>query len=539
MAWNEALLDGVAETFRDGVVAFSSQPNLVYSWMLYLPSDAIVDPFWAQLGPKIFALLAAEPILKTRDGDLLRTIRQARVVPSVFLDERDEPLLPDLPEAMYLSEKYDSSAKRELSRLGLRSMHAKDYINRIKSDLGSEKSRIKSSQSDNVWQSRFARLCSQILDKDETPSTELRALPLLHLDDGSWVSIQAGQVFWPSDNHAVIPRDLGLRLLLLEKTADEKRTQFYSELGVKSCKPKAVLKLIKGRYNQPIRLTIRGCVRHLQYLYAHPALDISELECSIPNFDRDHRPIYRNRVAHGLKDMIVDDIYFESDAEYSMSKLYTEAIDDSGEAILPHKPYFLHPEYLMLPPTSTDENWISWLEETMQVRQFPQLLSRPGKFSYVFRNIMTHLPEKLVGLLKAHWGAYEDQIRANEEPVTESILEEIRETEVMTISGTLHPLDCTYIATPQLKAVCETLDIEESFQFVKLDMTLGSDVSRDWKFLLEHFGVGDTTNLAFYLDALDHFSDNAEDPTSFWIPLIQVYEKIQERVTSADHETIR
>src|ERR1700733_1048768 len=69
---NEAILDGVAETFRDAVLEFCEHSSLQYEWLEYLPGSFISDDFWAQLSRKIIRLLKRTKVLRTRGQGTLK-----------------------------------------------------------------------------------------------------------------------------------------------------------------------------------------------------------------------------------------------------------------------------------------------------------------------------------------------------------------------------------------------------------------------------------------------------------------------------------
>ena len=98
----------------------------------------------------------------------------------------------------------------------------------------------------------------------------------------------------------------------------------------------------------------------------------------------------------------------------------------------------------------------------------------------------------------------------------------------------------TFLPTPELVDICTSLGLEDTFSFLELDLELGPDVARDWKFLSEHFAVGSQANLSFHLETLTTFIayGNVQHRASMKA-LGRMYEAIEQCVTSADAEIVR
>lgn len=195
--WNETILAGVAETFRDAVLQFCQHPTLQFQWMRYLPSKEISDPFWAQLLPKVVALLKETPILRPGSGGALKRPHRLKWLGSDTKDENNDPLFPDLPEELYLSQGYLWQDKA-LDELGIQIINWGELCARIRADLDSPSSKMKSVTTSDDWHTRTAKLLMSPIEKSLLNWVgQVRQMCLIPLHNGSWGSCNSGSIFFP------------------------------------------------------------------------------------------------------------------------------------------------------------------------------------------------------------------------------------------------------------------------------------------------------------------------------------------------------
>jgi hypothetical protein len=318
-ARNKAILKGVAEAFVDTVLQFCQHPVLQYQWMKYIPEDdKISSPFWSQLLTRIKGAIKTTPVLWPRSRNRLRLISQLKIVPNNFKGSDGEPLVPDLPEEIYLDRKYNAisySALPKLKTLGLRVMSTYDCIERIGRDALSLTSKMKSANDD--WHESIARILLAVFEKPllKTKIPYLKSLPLIPLGHQRWTSIYDGVVFFPDTDHVPIPLDLGLRLIEPKAIRNATRKTLFTKLGVVDADKDIVRNLILEKHGKRWdEITLKSSVSHLQYLYwtrpprpvslSSPSLRLRESLpfCLFNDFnvsvDGDH------------------DLYFETDGEY-------------------------------------------------------------------------------------------------------------------------------------------------------------------------------------------------------------------------------
>ena len=533
------------------MVQFCQQPNeLRFQWIKYLPGAPISNNFWADLLPRIIAHLQVAPILLSRSGSCWKLPSQLKWVPPSCEDEHGVPLFDDLPDELYLSRSYKSGDKSILGTLGVKVLTMADMLPRITADLRSPKSKYKSSTAEESWHNRAAELLIQPFEKDrekdQPTKNELRSLPLIPLLTGEWVSISAqpaasgfgtidrAEIYYPvSETGVSIPTDIGLSLLDLEAYMNTSRKTLFSKLGVKYCEPGKVIHRINHRYSKWNRVKLRSSVEHMRYLYWHLPECLS-LDVRIYLKDQAYVPVYRKFVTFGKPDLIVDDLYLETEEEYGMKSLLQQ-ITDGGINTGPSFPvHFINKAYLdAVRPEARQSSlsWKEWLETVAGVRSVPRLIDSkdPLKLSRIFQHIVSTQPTKLVGTLKTYWTEYQNLME-------EEIIQALSEAEVRcgNVGDTL--LWETYLPTAELKQRTSDLGLSHKVPFIELPYALSHDLA-DWQFL-KLFHVGYEVDLGFYLDAL-HFFDIGLTEGKEIQSLLAVYREIERHSKVDDYDQVR
>lgn len=269
---NHAILDGIADAFRDAVLQLCEHPKLQYLWMRFLPRFNF-DPFWGTILIKIKNALESTPVLRPRNHGPLRLISQLRVIPNDFNidDNSREPLLTDSSDnEMFLAPEYAEQDIAALKSLGLRSLTVEDVISVVKSDLNASSSRIRSVDRTDEWHSRLSKFLLTSFKGKCIPY--LKTMRLIPLSDGQWVSAGLSSVYFPECHGTPIPTDLGLQLVdpTSIRGAAPWRKKLFIELGVKYGSSSLVRNLIVARYDKPYPLSntsLQHSVEHLRHLY--------------------------------------------------------------------------------------------------------------------------------------------------------------------------------------------------------------------------------------------------------------------------------
>ena len=546
---NFAIREGVAEAFRDAVLQFCQQPNaLRYQWINYLPRATISDSFWADLLSKFIAYLKVAPILLSRSERYWKLPSQLKWVPPIFEDEHGVPLFDDLPNELYLSPIYKAGDKTILGTLGVKNLTMEDMLPRITADLLSLKSRYKSSTTEESWHERTAELLIRLFEKDQPTKSKVRSLPLIPLITGEWVSISAQEatisfgtirrhgIYYPKSEETGIwlPTDIGLSLLDPKACNNASRKTLFSKLGVKYCDPGEVIQRITNCYSKWNNVNLTSSVAHMRYLYWHLPKDQESLDVRIYLKDQADLPVYRRFVTLGNPDLIVDDIYLETEQDYGVKSILTQ-VTDGKKPIAPRFPvHFINKAYLdAVPPEQClfKLSWIEWLKRVAGVRSVPRLVDSkdPLKLSRIFQHIVSNQPNKLVGTLKTYWTDYQDLMK-------DEIIKALSEAKVRCENVGDTPLWETYLPTAQLKQRTSDLGLSLTVPFIKIPYALSHDLV-DWQFL-KLFHVGCEADLGFYLDAL-HFFDSDFMEVKEIESLLAVYSEIERHSKVDEYDRVR
>ena len=322
---NEAILSGVATTFRDAVLDFCNHPTLLFQWMRYLPNRMVYDPFWAQLCPQIVRLLKETRVLRPWSGGPLKRPDQLKWVRNYFLDEAGNPLFKDMPDEVYLSSEYELNDVLQLDILAVSELSFGDISTRVRADLDGPSSRWKSSTTSDDWVTRSASMLMRPYHHRHSSNTEilmLESLPLIPLQDGSWVPVTSKSIFHPDSDGVPVPTDLGLQLVEPQALKNSARKSLFKRFGLQHCVPEDVIALILKKYNRWSNAPLQTSVSHLRYLYWHLPKEERDLPKTVYLKDHQSRSVYRTFVTHG-REIIVDDLYFETDGTYDPKQLST------------------------------------------------------------------------------------------------------------------------------------------------------------------------------------------------------------------------
>ena len=515
--------------------------------MRYLPKKGVIyDTFWKPLLPEIVRLLKETRVLRPWSGGPLKRPDQLKRVPNYCLDEAGKPLFKDLPDEVYLHFGYEFSDFETLHEiLAVEELTFWDISPRVRADLDSPYSRWKSSETSDAWISRSATMLMRSFHTQNTAAEiiGLKALPLIPLQDGSWVSSASRPLLFPYSEGVPVPTDLSLPLVDPQALDNPVRLTLFTKLGVHNCVPEDVITLILEKYNRWCDISLQSSVSHLRYLYWYLPEDRRNLAKTVYLKDQISLPIYRSSITLGKKvmeDIIVDDIYFDTDGIYDARRLSMPV--KLGSKICPgfHLRY-LNQAYIDAVPSHVlrcGTSWEQWLRLS-GVRSSPRLVkwSTHATLSKFFDYILKWRNESLVGVLKAHWASYKRLDGLDTPPVIDAL----REAAVPTKDGTDAPLHTTYLPLPKLVKLCKDFDVQvdQGMRFLKLPVELDDNAERDWRFL-EMFNVGHEANTRFYLDLLRCFAYTHENPseTSSQV-LLRIYEAVETHNKADDRESVR
>ncbi|KAK2755514.1 hypothetical protein FQN54_006454 [Arachnomyces sp. PD_36] len=542
-AWNDSLLDGVAQTFRDAILQFCKQPALQYSWLKYLPGPNISDPFWDQLREKIFNALKFTPVFLSWNS-VLAIPESLRIVLPVHLDKDYQPLFDDLPPEIYLSDKYQDFIDNEgLQLMGIKVISWGELLRRLGPYLQEENPRFSHPNQHDDWHTRVASLLRQGLES-RTVAPRIRSLNLIPITSGALASVLSANIYFPTDEHDIqVPVDLPFPIVDEQSTRNVARKSLFNDLGVKTCRSEAIRDRIYGRYVTPMSVSLSESISHLRYLYlAFP--EAEELDSRVHYLiSQDLSSVYRRKATIGQQ-LIVDDLYFETEGRYGTKALKQTLRYRSSlfGTTLGYTVHLLHSSYLDAVPTDAQHrsrSWQKWLETVAGVRRVPRLRQSPqrDRLSYIFQAIVSNFSYLLLGLLKEYWSSY------SEFDKSESVLRSLREAAIPCENVGSVPLQSTYFPSDILKRESCELSISDKIPFLILPPEYSDPKTQEWGFL-DKLGVGIEVDLRFLLESLGYLVAKIRRPEwgdDVQTSLFKLYEELSDKASAGSEarQTIR
>ena len=142
----------------------------------------------------------------------------------------------------------------------------------VKQDLAQpdSASKIRSSNADTDWHSRLAKVLLWPFRQGwSAEKSRILKLPIIPLQDGSWVRAVDGEIFYDAVSGIRIPKDQGLRIVAPKLTKNQARRELFNSLGVKSAKTTMVRSQILEMYAESdmSSLSLESSFEHLEFLY--------------------------------------------------------------------------------------------------------------------------------------------------------------------------------------------------------------------------------------------------------------------------------
>ncbi|PWY95999.1 hypothetical protein BO94DRAFT_601049 [Aspergillus sclerotioniger CBS 115572] len=492
-ARNCKLRAAVANAFNMAVLGMCNHPLLRYTWMRYLPTDNDNqwDPFWARLLSEIKDCLRSSPILQSHTSRSWLSIETMLYLKDYSFDKSGDPLFPDLPGERYLSSSYDRQDIGQLKEYGLQSMH-----------LGGIHSRAA-----KILAIPFVKRCPNLIRM-------VKALPLIPLMTGHWVSIREISVHYSSIGEIPLPRDLGLALVNPDAENNPQRRILFEYLGVREASIDYVRGLILERFksSNPASLSPQMSRSHLVFLYRTTTLFSPAAQAiNIQLFDD----------KESLRNPKTDKFYFPHDDPWG-AKALLEPVPSGAPGL---EVSYINKEYLHDPPSRPPTEalpWNRWLQQACQVRDTLSLTESTTSTPNValgreFLYVAQHRPERFMGLLAARWPF--DGPTVVQQP--DLVLYE---------DGTKNRLSGCYIPTPALKGmVSKFMRDNEFFPWLHLDLPFDQGMlAPAWAALTKALSFGSPeSQLDFYLDIMNSLCDALYYGDSDPNRMFDLYVKVQ------------
>jgi hypothetical protein len=442
---------------------------------------------------KIESALKGTPFLRSRSGRV-SLISDLRYLPEMFKDspeERSNPLFLDLPDdEKYLHPDYEAQLER-LRTLGLKDLTPEEMVDRVESDVKSKLFSCMRTNVEDIWHTHVAMFFLFCRDNYPTEWARLQELPLIPLLPGgydNWTSNSNADVYFPTVGNVSVPTDLNISLITADAASCPARKLLFTALRVKDAPFNLVRRRIFEKYQSGHNIGLKSSLSHLRFLWwTHPK-----------DYTDDSKLYRRLHVFNEKKDQLFplsSEIFFCSDDSFGVRELFP------GDPSL-----ILHQEYLnVLSPTERPghSSWKKWLRDVIGVQEYPRLVDRdnPTELSPIFERISKDCPDRVVGLLRAHWCEYNKQIS---EPIRQKVSKvRVPYTTGDGTSGKME-LKLSDLPLPALKKACESFALEGCYPFLTLPVEVADRDLTGWD-CLTFFGVNKELNLQFYLWILFFF----------------------------------
>jgi hypothetical protein len=411
-------------------------------------------------------------IIRSADGQLRQPSRL--IIPAKYLDERDQPLVPEahVPR-YYLSSEYDLSDPHFsiVRHLGVNDMSDSDFLNglvhmnRIIPDQPSSWLEAVATQ---LYPLRF--------------SSQIRAIRMIPLQNGQWVSFSQDLIFNSVKAH--IPQDLDLRSLIsLSPTSS--RYRLFSAMGVKETDPAMISKKVLELHGYK-RVSPEHLLSHAHFLFTHRG-------------DRGAPTRYELRRLYLLNQ------------ENVSTKALNLYMNHREESIMPlsdiisSPALFLHDSYAHAPQDSSEDAWHKWLRDDVQVNVAPRVVN--GRFSPEFDQYLSQAStNEVLRALRDYWPQLQS---ANSQAI-----EELANRDIVSFDG--DKSRCKLSATALRRG---TLSSFSHLQFLPVD----NPEDDGWDFLGK-FGVMLRPDGLLYLKWLQRLSlENSEDADT----ILSIYKQLE------------
>ncbi|KAK7921595.1 hypothetical protein PG985_009617 [Apiospora marii] len=506
---NSSLLDGIADAFIQAVLQFCEHNALKYQWMRYLPDkeNKTWGPLWSSLVNKIADRISKTPLLFGRLRPNQRyLINYMFPLTDLLMDGEGNPLFEDVLANRFLSSDYARSDTALLNPYGLAAVTVNEILRLLRTDLvRGSLSRMYSPGTTEDWHERTAKLLHYLVDlKNVDARTDLRKLNLLPLDDGSWVSVLSGPVFFAHTEALEIPPGTGLRLIS-KRTTNHHRKVLFKDLGVTEAATNFVRKRLLLEYQPANRhpvASISVSKAQLEFLYLshHLANDFESSDYfSLAVFD--HRG--------ALQRPSLTTVYVKNDDAYGPWQLFqpTQPGSGPGDGAPGHDtPCFLHTEYFQdspATPPGQDLTWLQWFYEELgvegKVSMGENRLNADGEYLQRYR------PERFLNCF-CSWAQDRAADSVQYLKDIEVLCGEDGETDLV-------PFKSAYFPTETLKGrVDRFLPPGAFFPWLWIDKNEPFGViPLQWASLLRKVGAGTpSSDIDFALDMLKYFAEAIE-----------------------------
>ena len=493
--WNINIANAIPIAFVKAVETFNTRypTSLGTTWPLFLNENSNSSSwYWRNINDQLSTVLKQASVIQTRSG-IYRAPSDLKFLEWAH-DRHGRPIFDSDRE--YVSSKYPSSVFQALRSLGVRIPNWNWICAKLRSlqNAGT----LHGTHRTNEWYSDLAKVILSPMhsQQDRRYATDLRSIPLIPLEDGTWWTTpsQSNPIYFPASLGTVIPPGLSLTLVEREACNCPHRTKLFKLLGVKDCDVNNIVQRILDHHRTSIRAGSLDIVAQVQYLY----------------LAKDY-----------LKPGNMNQVWFLCDQRTLNRQGYQVYIDVSTERELRQlftgydKAFFLSSMYFQGLDSIQKDIFIQWLKKNANIATFPRLRSGNTRIHEDFRWLLQNRPDEVLDILRKHWGYYKSQLSTE-------IRQEIEATKFHCHVGYEVSLRETFIPLPSLLEISQRFCYRNSCSFLNLP----DDEPSQWTFL-SRFGVGVKEDIDFYLWILEQLGfkirANVEKAKSLYLKIQSHY----------------
>ncbi|KAF7795285.1 hypothetical protein EIP86_006439 [Pleurotus ostreatoroseus] len=464
--WNRTLCNQIPAAFMHALPRLQERPALTYTWIRFLHQRTNRE-FFKRAYNGILTELKKKPVLLCRDK-LSHRPRDLLVLATNFQMKNRDPIIPTahLPRKFYLASEYENSRASDemvLKELGVREMSMDDFLKGL---LSMQEDGSLYRQDDDWWDA----MCFALLGQQASIREALSTLKIAPLEDGTWITPVAGDLFFNSVSTDV-PQDLNFKLV---KTLNRRSSHYrlLQDLGVKDLDCLDVANKIMSLHRLPgAEIDVSALPAHAQYLF-HNRVELSNCD-----FD-------------GFKVVTRDGAVVAASSAYTDYHTYTSPLSSYLGSQTP----FLHHGYSQLASVQSREErkkWDNWLRDVLQVHTTPGF-SEKGLSPEFRQFVLSGDTPRLLEFLKEYASDIMPRLRTY--PLA---LQELSSAPVVTANGVRQPLHSTYIPREALV----TADLKD-LPFLPIQ----DPSSPAWDFLRD-FNVSFKVDSSHYLKELIRLSE--------------------------------
>lgn len=385
-SWNHAIRSKLLPAFLDAVKYFNNC-HLRYTWIRYLPTREPIASFLKPFHVQLRETLPWYEILQSQHGDLVPA-KRLTYIPEKYIFNGLPITISSSSSSSYLSENYSKSDLKCLKALGVVEMSEYSFFAALQLMINATLAEFKAKP--DAWHAHLAEI---LIRSAQTYHDTLLDMPLVPLENGSWVSARDKQILFPTTK-AEFDLPTGLELLVVDAKAakDFKRRKLFTTLGIGDFSQEPIM-----RHIEELHVTDRASsdsmprsalVSQIQFLYSTGWKN--------PQFEKFW-------------------FYAESGQRFRGSQLYQDSKEPLSASFFfgkhRNKFRFVHKDYMKASKSAVmRDSWSEWLEEKMDVARIPRLVQASDqgfKLSEDFEWITKNFPSSdVLLLLREHWEEY-------------------------------------------------------------------------------------------------------------------------------------